>query len=84
MWRDVGRACGWKHPRAPPVGRLFDDDRATPAVFTFLRSTKAGRTAALGPSRGGGRGGVGRGRAVSSERDRGTGGEGGEGGPGPP
>ena len=27
MWRGVEKACGWKHPRAPSVIRLFDDER---------------------------------------------------------
>ena len=30
-------------PRASSVRLLFQDERATPAVLTFLRETKAGR-----------------------------------------
>lgn len=36
--RDVerrGHPCGWKHPRAPGEGLLFNDNRAT-----FLRNTR--------------------------------------------
>ena len=47
MWRDVGKACGWKHPRAPRIGMLFVDERATLGVLTFLRDTKAGDFVAL-------------------------------------
>lgn len=46
----VGKACGWKHPWAPSVRRLFDDDRATPAVLNFLRETNVGRLILLVPS----------------------------------
>ena len=66
MWR-AGRACGWKYPRAPRISLLFGDERATPAVLTFLRDTKVVPLEALGggrgvgggggPSGGGGRGG---------------------------
>lgn len=60
----VGRACGWKHPRVPQISLLFEGERATPAVLTFLRGTKAGEfisLAALGGrvSGGGGLGGGG-------------------------
>ena len=46
MWRDVGKACGWKLPRAPSVRWLFSDERTTP---TFLRDTKVGRMTTLEP-----------------------------------
>ena len=39
----MGKACEWKHPRAPTVRLLFEDDRATPAVLDFLRDTRVGR-----------------------------------------
>ena len=42
MWRDIGKACGWRHPRAHAVRHLFEDDRATPAVLTFIRTTRVG------------------------------------------
>ena len=42
MWKSVGKACKLKHPRAPSIRLLFQDDRATPAVPTFLRETGAG------------------------------------------
>ena len=51
MWRSVGKACGWKRPRAPSIRMLFRDDRATPAVPTFLRETKVGRMVNLAPLR---------------------------------
>ena len=33
LWKDVGKACEWKHPRAPTVRLLFRDERASPAVL---------------------------------------------------
>ena len=42
LWKDVGKRCGWKHPRAPRMALLFNDERATKAVLSFLRETKAG------------------------------------------
>ena len=45
----IGKACGWKRPRAPSVRAPFQDDRATPAVLTFFRETKAGRMVSLVP-----------------------------------
>ena len=42
LWKEVGKACEWKHPR-PTVRLLFNDDRATPAVLDFLRDTRVGR-----------------------------------------
>ena len=49
LWRSVGKVCEWKHPRAPSVRLLFQDERATPAVLTFLRETKVGRVVILAP-----------------------------------
>ena len=47
LWRSVGRDCEWKHPRAPTVRVLFQEERATPAVLAFLRDTKVGRMVTL-------------------------------------
>ena len=44
--RCVGKACEWKHPRAPNVRLPFRDERAAPAV---LRETKVGRMVTLPP-----------------------------------
>ena len=41
---------GWKHPRAPFVRLLFQNERATPAALTFLREIKVGRVVTLAPS----------------------------------
>ena len=49
LWRSVGKACEWKHPRAPAVRLLFQDERATPVVLAFLRGTKIGRMVTLAP-----------------------------------
>ena len=40
MWKEIGKACGWKHLRAPSVRNIFGDEWATEAVLTFLRDTK--------------------------------------------
>ena len=41
LWRDVGEACEWEHPRTPSV-RLLWDVRAAGAVLEFLRTTRVG------------------------------------------
>ena len=41
MWKAIGRACGWKHPKTPSVRRLCKD-KATEAVLDFLRDTRVG------------------------------------------
>lgn len=56
MWREVGKACEWKHPRAPSARTLFRESRATPAVLGFLRQTRVGGMVSL---------------TVVEERDRG-------------
>ena len=47
LWENVGKACEWKHPRAPTITLPFQDERATPAVLQFLRGTKARRMIVL-------------------------------------
>ena len=49
LWRSVEEACERRHPWAPTVRLLFQDERATPAVLAFLRETKVGRIVALAP-----------------------------------
>ena len=41
VWKDIGKACGWKHPRAFSVKWLWKE-RATEAVLGFLRDTRVG------------------------------------------
>ena len=41
MWKDVGRAHGWKHLRAPSVKWLWRD-KSTEAVLVFLGNTRVG------------------------------------------
>ena len=41
MWKEIGKACGWKHPRAPAVRWLWEE-KATKAVLSFLTSTRVG------------------------------------------
>lgn len=45
----IGKACGWKHPRAPSAKKTFEDKRATEAVLTYLRDTRAGYMVSLVP-----------------------------------
>ena len=40
-WKDIGKACGWKHPRAPSVKWLWKE-KATEAVLVFLWDTRVG------------------------------------------
>ena len=46
LWKDIGRAWEWKHPRAPAVRWLWDE-RATKAVTFFLESTRVGEVVDL-------------------------------------
>ena len=70
LWRRVGKDCGWEHPRAPAVRKLWDE-RATEAVLEFLEDTRVGcRTAAS--------------TARRQSEDVGQSGEGEEGSPEPP
>ena len=41
LWKGVGEACEWEHPRTPSV-RLLWDVRAAGAVLEFLRTTRVG------------------------------------------
>ena len=67
---ELGKAWGWKHPRAPP-GKLLRKEKSTEAVLAFLGSTRAGGIST---------------RRVAPEEVSGalSGDEGEEGGPGPP
>ena len=47
LWKCVGEACRWKHPRAPTVILLFQDDRATPTVLAFLQGAKVEKVVTL-------------------------------------
>ena len=47
MWKSIGKACEREHPRAPSVRLLFQVDRATPAVLTFLVEAKVGKMVSL-------------------------------------
>ena len=49
----MGKVCGWRHPRAPRISSPFGDERATPAVLTFLRDTKVGEFVSLAALGGG-------------------------------
>jgi ribonuclease HI len=41
LWKRVGKECGWRHPRAPEVRKLWGE-KATEAVLEFLRDTRVG------------------------------------------
>ena len=41
LWKDIGKAHGRKHPRAPSVKWLWREN-STEAVLMFLRSTRVG------------------------------------------
>ena len=70
LWRRIGKDCGWKHPRAPAVRKLWRKE-ATEAVLEFLEDTRVGCwTVTQGARR--------------PAEGVGQGGEGEEGGPGPP
>ena len=41
LWKEIGKAHGWKHPRAPSSKWLWKE-KSTKAVLTFLGSTRVG------------------------------------------
>ena len=47
--QSVGKACGWKHLRAPTLRSLFQDGRTTPAVLAPFRETRVGDGDAAAP-----------------------------------
>ena len=53
LWRSVGKAFGWKHPRASRIEMYFEEQKATSAVLTFLWETKVGEAVSLAALRGG-------------------------------
>ena len=74
----MGKRCGWRHPRAPRVALLFDNERATKAVLSFLRKMRVGQAITIPPRARGGEGEDGEVEREEAEVD------GEEGGPGPP
>ena len=50
LWEDIGKACRWKHPRAPSVERLWKE-KATEAVLRFLKDARMGCIAPEGSLR---------------------------------
>ena len=44
IWQKVGKDCGWEHPRAPALRRLWKDD-AVGAVVELLENTRVGSRA---------------------------------------
>ena len=40
MWEKIGKACGWRHRKAPSVRKILDDEIATEAVLALLRGTR--------------------------------------------
>lgn len=49
MWGDIESCCEYKHLGAPIVALIFDKERATRAVLSFLRDTKVGQMVTLPP-----------------------------------
>ena len=50
LWKRVAKDCGWKHPRAPAVRKLWREG-ATGAVLEFLEDTSIGRWLSAGETR---------------------------------
>ena len=70
LWKDIGKAHGWKHPRGLP-GKWLWKEKSTEEDLALLGSTRVGCISA---------------RRVAPEEANGAGSEdeGEEGGPGPP
>lgn len=49
MWKEIGKKCGWKHPRDSSVRAMFEDERATEEILVFLRDTKVGCMVSITP-----------------------------------
>ena len=49
VWKRIGGLCEKRGPVTPSVRAMFGDQRATPAVLTFLRGTRVGRVISLAP-----------------------------------
>ena len=49
MWKRIRRLCERRGPVTPSVQAMFGDQRATPAVLTFLRDTRVGRMTSVTP-----------------------------------
>ena len=81
LWKEVGRFCGWKHPKALRMALLFKDEKATKAVLSFLCKTRVGQMVTTPPRDGGGEEEGQEGRYAIGTRDKA---EAEEGGPGPP
>ena len=47
--KSVGKVCEWKHPRAPTIRLLFNDERATLVVLQFRGIQRSGRWWLLAP-----------------------------------
>jgi hypothetical protein len=43
LWREVGKALGWKRARWKSVSLVFKEEKATEAVLDFLRRTEIGK-----------------------------------------
>ena len=41
LWKEIGKAHGWEHPRAPS-GKWLWKEKSTEAVLVFLKSTRVG------------------------------------------
>ena len=41
LWKDIGKAQEWKHPRAPS-GKWLWKEKSTEAVLAFLRDIRVG------------------------------------------
>ena len=50
LWRRVAKDCGWQHPKAPAVRKLWREG-ATGAVLEFLEDTSVGRRLSAGGTR---------------------------------
>ena len=48
MWERIGKACGWKHLRAPSIRRMFDE-RIAVAALNFPRDPKVSCMVLLTP-----------------------------------
>jgi ribonuclease HI len=49
LWKNVGKALGWKHPKILRISDLFGNEKATEPVLQFLRDTDVGKPLRIAP-----------------------------------
>ena len=49
LWKEMGKRCGWKHPRVPRMALILDDESAMKVVLSLLWKSKVGQMVTIPP-----------------------------------